>query len=238
MGADEKKSISFSIRAWAAWDSDGDNICLSWSDTELPKVPTELRRRITAVGRRCLECGWFIVSRFQEQPKIVLSSRHGEFTRTFDLLRSIDESEDVSPADFSLSVHHALAGLLSIVTKNQGGHLAVAAGKDSLGFGFVEAAASLAESKTPVLLLYFDEVLPVFFNELIEQPTRPQAFAILLGRSTDPEPEKLEVVFSAINELPEASNDFSWNMLSGDLSGSWAGDRYRWGIRRHGRSDG
>jgi len=37
--------------------------------------------------------------------------------------------EGVSPAEFTLSVHHALVGLLSIAQSNRRGHTALAAGQ-------------------------------------------------------------------------------------------------------------
>jgi len=54
-------------------------------------------------------------------------------------------TEDGVAGDFSLGVHNALAGLLSVSTRNHGGHTALAAGIDSFGFGLMEAAVCLLE---------------------------------------------------------------------------------------------
>ena len=233
----DHNTIRFSLRAWAAWDFASDAISRDWSSDDLRKVPSELRRRVSPIGRRCLECGWLITSHFEVNPKIILASRHGEFTRTFDLLQSIDKTGEVSPADFSLSVHHALAGLLSIVTRNEHGHLAVAAGKDSFGFGLLEAAASLAESETSVLLLYFDEVLPDFFNELIAQPDCPQAFALLLERPQAEESKNLDVEFTRLTDGCAEEQNFSWKILTAPTA-QWVGDQYSWRLRLYDSSLG
>jgi hypothetical protein len=71
----------------------------------------------------------------------------------------------VSPSDFTLSVHHALAGLLAIARRNRAGHTAVAAGPESFCCGFLEAVACLAETPAqPVLLVHYDEALPPPFS--------------------------------------------------------------------------
>src|SRR6202040_2382166 len=92
--------------------------------------------------------------------RYVLASRHGEFSRTLRILESLAALELPSPAEFSMSVHNALAGLLSIHFGNMRGHTALAAGVDTFGFGLMEAAACLAEQpQEPVLLIFGDEPL-------------------------------------------------------------------------------
>ena len=90
----------------------------------------------------------------------MIASRHGEYDRTTAILTSLADRESVSPAEFSMSVHHGLAGLLSIHAGNKRGHVAVAAGADTFCFGLVEAALALAdEPEIPVLLIYYDAEL-------------------------------------------------------------------------------
>ncbi len=74
-----------------------------------------------------------------------------------------------------MSVHHGLAGLLSIHTGNRAGHTAVAGALDSFGYGLLEAASCLAEAPdVPVMLIYFDAPLPEEYA-----PFRPDAEADL-----------------------------------------------------------
>lgn len=76
------------------------------------------------------------------------------------ILGALDREELPSPAEFSMVVHHALTGLLSIGSGNTHGHTALAAGLDTFGFGLLEAVSCLAENPDqPVLFLYGDEEL-------------------------------------------------------------------------------
>ncbi len=126
-----------------------------------------------------LEAAWAVLPRTGEPPtlRMILSSRHGEYARTFSLLTEEAETGTVSPADFSLSVHHALVGLLSIVTGNRVGHSAIAAGRESFASALLEAAACLAEGERDVLVLHFDSSLPDAYAEPKEEPV---ALALLL----------------------------------------------------------
>src|SRR5262249_4684279 len=93
--------------------------------------------------------------------RYILASRHGELGRMIGILRALDAGELPSPAEFSMVVHHALAGLLSIGASNTNGHTALAAGLDTFGLGLLEAGSCRAERPDePVLLLYGDEELP------------------------------------------------------------------------------
>src|SRR5262249_54604139 len=66
-----------------------------------------------------------------------------------------------SPAEFSMVVHHALTGLLSIGAGNTRGHTALAAGLDTFGFGVMQAVACLPDQPhESVLALYRDDALP------------------------------------------------------------------------------
>jgi len=145
-------------------------------------MPASLRRRVSAIGRKALEAAWEILPE-QGSPRLVLSSRHGEYRRTFGLLTSLAEDGTVSPAEFGLSVHHALAGLLSIATANHSGHTAISAGANSFGYGLLEAASCLDEDRAPVLLIHFDEPLPEIYPPLNDGGDPPLALALLLAPS-------------------------------------------------------
>jgi hypothetical protein len=144
-------------RDWHAWA--GQEAILPDADAPMPVLPMMLRRRATPIGQRALSAA--LACKSVQDARYVLASRHGEFDRTVVLLTSLAEKETSSPAEFSMSVHHGLAGLLSIHTGNRQGHTAIAATRDSFGYGLIEAAACLHEApETPVLFLYFDAPLP------------------------------------------------------------------------------
>jgi hypothetical protein len=152
-------------------------------------LPASLRRRITPIGRKVLEAAWAVMAgRPGLEPRIVLSSRHGEYARTLGLLTSLAESGEVSPAEFSLAVHHGLAGLLSIATGNHAGHTAISAGEDSFGAALCEAAACLADGDGHILLMHFDEALPDSYDAVGGGPEPDLALALLLSAGERGEP--------------------------------------------------
>lgn len=177
-----RQSLCAGLAAWAAWLPGCAGMISGGAVPPATPIPAGLRRRVTPIGRKALETAWAILPRDGQMPRIILSSRHGEYARTFGLLTSLVDSGEVSPAEFSLSVHHGLAGLLSIATGNTAGHGAVAGGNESFGYGFIEAATSLAEAGQPVLLMHFDEALPGEYGAPAEEPV---ALALLLVPGRD-----------------------------------------------------
>ena len=69
-----------------------------------------------------------------ETARYVLSTRHGELARTISIIDTLNDEEELSPTEFSMSIHHGLTGLLSIAKKNTGGHSAIAAGPENFWF--------------------------------------------------------------------------------------------------------
>jgi hypothetical protein len=131
-----------------------------------PPVPALLRRRVSPIGQAALRVAWALPQ--IERARFVFASRHGEFERALSMLAQVADEDGPSPADFSLGVHNALAGLLSICAHNHSGHTAVAAGVDSFGFGLLEAAACLREQpEQPIILVYYDAVLPAGYPDTV-----------------------------------------------------------------------
>lgn len=170
--------LSFRLAGWAA-GSPGTEGLETGGRTRTAVLPASLRRRVTPIGRKALEAAWAVLSPDGPTPRLVLSSRHGEYARTEGLLSSLADDGTVSPAEFSLSVHHALVGLLSIATGNRGGHTAIAAGAESFGYGLLEAASCLSEDGGPVVLIHFDAPLPEAYGTL--EGLREPALAVALA---------------------------------------------------------
>ena len=156
--------VTFNLRAWGAWsaeDPPGESDRAGSGDAH--PAPALLRRRVGILGQHALRLAWGMPC--SGEARLIVSSRHGEFRRSLGILDAIIAGADVSPAEFTLSVHHALVGLLSIARGNCRGHTAIAAGPESFCFGFMEAAACLAENAAePVLLIHYDEPLPEPFD--------------------------------------------------------------------------
>lgn len=180
----EWMALSHELQArhdWAAWAASvspqaGASAKIDSAAVNLPQI---LRRRITPVGQMALRAATCVATEASE-PRVILCSRHGEFSRTLRLIAAVASGEPTSPAEFTLSVHNGLAGLLSIAHGNMAGHTAIAARRDTFGCGMLEALGCLAaQPEKPVLLIYYDEALPGPYAELDDTP-RESEFALAL----------------------------------------------------------
>lgn len=195
-------SVHLQVAAWAVWDGQDATLQVGGAVSPRPSLPLSLRRRVSAIGRRALEAAWAVLPD-DLSPRLVLASRHGEYSRTFDLLSGLTMTGEVSPADFSLAVHHALVGLLSIATGNREGHTAVAAGRESLGYGLLEAATFVAEQGHPALMVYYDEPLPEGYAPVVAGDcASAMALAVLLVPPSWPQSRTLVM---NVGTLPQAS---------------------------------
>jgi hypothetical protein len=173
------------VQSWKAWS-------LGRDVTEDTNVPVILRRRVSLLGQNALSLAWPMSA--SNDARFVVSSRHGEFGRTASILESIAAETDISPADFTLSVHHALAGLLSIARNNRRGHTAIAAGRESFCFGFLEALAILAEGTDDrVILIHYDEPLPMPFSTFNDADELAASLVMVLSASGDGLPVSLSI---------------------------------------------
>jgi Beta-ketoacyl synthase, N-terminal domain len=224
------------LQAWQDWaGSEGATPEIPWSSSRLPPL---MQRRIGSLGQKvvsaALGCEAVATGRY------ILASRHGELGRTVGLLRSLATAEALSPTDFSMSVHHALAGLLSIHTGNRQGHTAVAAGADTFGFGFLEAASYVAAESKPALLIFCDAPLPMEY-EAFETPddALPLVVVVQLEPVSDAEPH---TIFSLMpSDRParpdgvptaQAPRDFLRFLLGEDPAVLSAGQRMDWRWQR------
>jgi hypothetical protein len=235
--------LAFHIRGWAAW-TPGLETEAAWrhwatgraepaEPASFPPVPMSLRRRISPLGQAALRCAWGLPD--AARARVVSASRHGEFGRTLSILESLAKGETVSPADFTLSVHHALVGLLSIAQGNRNGHTAVAAGPDSFGFGFLEAVASLQERPAePVVLLYYDEPLPSPYEQFDRATERPLALALSLSSSGPGDPIELSTGAPQGPSEPAGPPALAFLrfLLTDKCATVWEGERLQWRWRR------
>lgn len=219
--------LSFRIERWMTWRPS--------VDTAAPVVagmPSSLRRRVTPIGRRALEAAWHI-----EPPataRLIFSSRHGEYDRTLSLLTGLATERTVSPADFSLSVHPALAGLFSIAAGNRTGISAIAAGPESFGYGLLEGAASAATSGETVCIVHYDAPLPKPYDEILVGDETEIAAAFVLGSGSGGERVSMELGPGEAGDPPSASlaGNFVEFLASGESERRVRGPRMRWHWRR------
>jgi hypothetical protein len=112
---------------------------------------------------------------------LVFCSQHGELPRTRELLGSIVAGNELSPAGFSQSVHNTSAGLYTIIKETHVPTTSLAAGAGTFAYGWLEAETFLAANPAKtVLLVSYDEVLPIEYQPYTQHAQRTFALALLL----------------------------------------------------------
>lgn len=144
-------------------------------------IPASVRRRLNNFGR---SAGCLAADKLENHPLIVFASRYGDVERTVGILDEIARGDTVSPMNFSLSVHNAVAGLLSIGWKLKELQSAISAGADTLTMGITEAISLLTEfPEKEVLLIYVDFPLPTVFKKFDGPDVATSICVALLSRN-------------------------------------------------------
>jgi hypothetical protein len=245
--------LFFNLKGWRAWAPDretldawqgwaGRSVASTANSEAWPEpavIPMMLRRRAGNLGQRAiataLSCG-------AAEDRYIFASRHGEMTRTVGVLGELAENAALSPTEFSMSVHHALAGLLSIHTGNRQGHTAVAAGADTFACGLLDALTIIAtDPGASVLLVFYDAPLPDAYGE-IETPGDLAAPLVLALRLASPEADAPVYAFSTapaetngagrLVATDAAPLDFLRFLLGNTATARSAGTRNDWQWRR------
>lgn len=183
--------VSFSIAADAAWapNIDSKEEWLAWANGDraiegsvepsVARMPAMLRRRTGFLGRMALEAAYACLGGETGIPT-VFCSRHGESSRSVDLLVDLANELPLSPTSFGLSVHNAIGGLFSIARGDHANNIAIAGGNSSIEHGVIEACSLLAEGDPAVLLVAYDCPLPEVYSSFQDCQEQPYAWAWLM----------------------------------------------------------
>lgn len=190
----------FTVADWSAFASglESHSDWLAWArEPRLPEgdplpalseMPAMQRRRLERLGRMALQVAW----RLQPQPEpdvpVVFSSRHGDITRTFQMLRDLARGEPLSPTHFGLSTHNAVIAQYSIARGLTGNYLATAAGRESAEAAVIEALGLLADGAASVLVVHCDDCTPADYAAYRDEPEAPYAWAWRLRLAAADEP--------------------------------------------------
>ncbi|PIE45703.1 MAG: hypothetical protein CSA44_01770 [Gammaproteobacteria bacterium] len=154
--------ISFSITDWLYW---GDIFCcqsniepIAKRQPDLSNIPAIQRRRLPLVARRINQ---FVLTAKKENIPTVYFPQQGEISQTLAIIRSYEN--EVSPAKFSLSVHNAIAGILSVIHQNKQSYQVIDSLSGGIEMAIVEAVSLLSQHKR-VNVVYYDEALPQDFR--------------------------------------------------------------------------
>lgn len=164
--------------AWADWARAPGPIGPG-AEPGVKAMPAMLRRRAGFLGKMALEVAYQCLDGRADVPT-VFCSRHGEVTRALELLTDLARGEALSPTAFSMSVHNATAGLLTIARADRANHIALAAGAATIEHGVIEACGLLADGAPMVLLVASDCRLPDLFVPFQDCDEQPHAWAWLM----------------------------------------------------------
>lgn len=221
---------------WRAW-SLAPRAPLGEIEAPLSAMPALQRRRVERIGRAALQVA-FDVDAMGDSPDfatrpMVFASRHGDVLRSVGLLDALDRDEPLSPTQFGLSVHNAVAAQYGIARGSTAPYSAVAGGRFSAEAGMLEALALLGDGHEEVLLVVFDEPPPPLFARDADEPPVPFAWAVRLARaaegfrlaSIDAFGEASEA--AAVSPVPQALQAFAF-LLTPRPSWIVAGEGITW----------
>ena len=188
--------VSFSVESYAAWAPtvETKEAWLGWANANyvisgavaapVQAMPPMLRRRAGFLGKMALEVAYGCLGQRVDVP-IVFSSRHGEASRSVDLLLDLAKGVPLSPTSFGLSVHNATGGLFSIARSDHASNIALAGGKSTIENAVIEACGLLAEGDSAVLLVAYDCPLPIPYSAFQDCDEQPFAWAWLMRPPAD-----------------------------------------------------
>jgi hypothetical protein len=185
-------SLRLTIDQWAFWSPMGSDP-LDWqaskspgSDKLQPKdvsgnlIPMMHRRRMSTVCKTGVQVALKINSDVTIDYAI-FCSQHGEVERSELLIDQLTKNSELSPTDFSLSVHNTTAGLYTIIKKSSIPSTSIASGVSSFASGWIEAEAYLNENRAGrVLLVNHDGSVPDSYQDYLYCDQNTFAFALLI----------------------------------------------------------
>lgn len=169
---------------WRAWSAMPRRITDEQQQPDVTFLPTMQRRRLSRLARMVFQVAWPLAAEGERLP-LVFCSRHGETPRTLDLLCDLARGEQLSPTQFSLSVHNAIIGQWSILRGDTSEMTAMAAAGDGLEQAVMEAALLLQEGAAAVLVVVAEETPPPLYRPYIDDVPFPYAVALRLTGGED-----------------------------------------------------
>ncbi|WP_130620040.1 beta-ketoacyl synthase chain length factor [Dyella amyloliquefaciens] len=171
-----------SAEAWQAWAN------APWAPAEQGEqpdcsfLPAMQRRRLSRMARIALHVAWPLCGDDEQLP-LVFASRHGETTRTYAILGDVADRQPLSPTQFGLSVHNAIAGQWSILRGQRGESTAIAGEADTFEHAMLEAATLIDQGAPAVIVVMTEERPPEAYADWIDDVPFTYAVALRVGAS-------------------------------------------------------
>ena len=114
------------------------------NEADVTFLPSLMRRKLSSLDKIALTVMEKVY--IPEVQEIVFASQKGEVDRLNKIIEQYKESEEVSPAQFSASVHNYPVGFFTLYKKINIPYFALAAGDKTFKNAFIEAAISKYEN--------------------------------------------------------------------------------------------
>ena len=211
----------FTLKKWSAWAPGlhAPSAWRNWAQAPHTPIPDETaaipspaflppmqRRRLGCLARMAFHCAWPLAENQRPMP-VVYGSRHGETTRSIDLLLDLARQAPLSPTSFGLSVHNAVVGQWSITRQETTETVAISAETAGAEHSFLEACSLFTQGHTSALVILAEEHPPHLYAPWIADAPFSYAAAFHLQPGDDwcltletSDPDQ------ACSELPSALN--------------------------------
>ncbi|WP_266170225.1 beta-ketoacyl synthase chain length factor [Dyella subtropica] len=167
--------------AWRQWAAQPWTPADQGEQPDCGFLPSMQRRRLSRMARMALEVAWPLCEEDEQLP-FVFASRHGETQRTYALLGDVADQQPLSPTQFGLSVHNAIAGQWSILRGQRGAASAIAGEADTFEHAMLEAATLLDSGAPAVMVIIAEERPPSAYDGWIDDVPFSYALALRVGK--------------------------------------------------------
>lgn len=179
-------AIEFAVTNGSGWTACADSLApdspVRVSEApDASAIPAMLRRRLNTLGRAVAA---EILGQGDQASRlpIVYGSRHGDIERTVGVLSELALGEPVSPMHFSLSVHNAIPGIVSIHNDTTANITSLAALDAALVPVLLEAIGLVQEGCERVLCILADVPLPTPYRDRDAWPAAAFAASFVVNR--------------------------------------------------------
>ena len=170
--------------AWLDW-AQAPSLPLGEATPALLEMPAMQRRRVETLGRMALQVAYWCQQDAARSMPCVFACRHGDLSRTYDMLQTLARDEPLSPTQFGLSTHNAIAAQYSIAQELIGNSLSVSAGVACAEAAVVEALGLLADGASEVLIVVYDCPIQPAYCEFQDEPEAAFAWAARLAKPSE-----------------------------------------------------
>lgn len=176
--------IAPGLTTQAHWQQFSANPVFAQTEVEVPKlsfVPAMQRRRLSPFARLCC----YSLNQLTERNDIatVFATRCGDLEKTDQLIVDACQKQPLSPTQFGLSVHNAVAGQYSIFTENKQPSTTISASHDTFHFAIIDAQTRLMQSSDDeIAVVCTDVAVPEKYTGYMKEQQVNYSVALLLSK--------------------------------------------------------